>query len=272
MLSDRQLQHFRDEGYVIIQGVAPGLLEELRAASERAVAKARRGEWPHVRACGEGDIWGVSSLLDPALGEPAFMRYMAAPEVLGTCAALLPGEPLRLSLTNMLVNPVKADYQIGWHRDAGSPKQQPDEEMKMLNGHMKGVQWNAALFAESCLRFVPGSHRRPITDAERDVWMNRPLDPMPGELRVRLEPGQAVYYNALGLHKGDYPTTTKRITLHANIVSLNDAPFAGHYHWVKFMEEPGFARSLPPALRPLHENWLKFAQQIKDIEAAAKAG
>lgn len=267
MITPQQLTHFREQGYVIVEGVAPGMLSELREASERVVARARRGEWPHVRTCGEGDIWGVSSLLNPDLGESVFARYLAAPQVLDTCRALQPDEPLRLSLTNMLVNPVKADYAIGWHRDKGTPAQTPAEEMADLNGLMGGLQWNAALYAESCLRFVPGSHRRLLTDAERDIWANHAMDPMPGEVRVKLEPGQAVYYNALGLHKGDYPTTTKRITLHANFSSMNDTPFAGHYHWVRFMEAPGFADSLPASLRPLYNNWLKFAQIIKDMES-----
>jgi hypothetical protein len=266
MITDSQLRQFREDGFVIIPGIAPALLGELQAAAERVTERARRGDWANVRKCGDGDIWGVSSLLHPDLGEPVFARYLASPEVLDTCAALLPGEPLRLSLTNMLVNPAKADYEIGWHRDASTPNLSPEAEMAMLQGHMASVQWNAALFAESCLRFVPGSHRRHLTTEERRIWASDALAPMPGELRVHLEPGQTIYYNSRGLHKGDYPMRCKRLTLHANIVSLNAKPFAGHYHWVSYMAEPGFGDRLPPALRPLHQNWLTFAAQIKALE------
>ena len=121
MLSAAQIEQFEEEGYVILeQGVAAALYESVRAAAERATARARRGGWSPVRSVAEsgGDIWGVSSLLHPDLGEPAFATYMATDEVLQVARELLDDDEIRLSLTNMLVNPIKADYAIAWHRDS----------------------------------------------------------------------------------------------------------------------------------------------------------
>lgn len=264
MLSDTQKREFRDRGYVIVEGIAPDLLEPLRDAAGRTVEKARRGDWPHVRATPELDIWGVSSLLNPELDEPVFADYLAAPQVLDVSRALLGDDELRLGLTNMLINPARNDYAIAWHRDAGDPRSTGPDELAALNEKQFGIQWNAALYEESCLRIVPGSHRRNVTDAERDVLLNHAMDPMPGELRVRLEPGQAVYYNAMLLHKGDYPASQRRQTLHANFVSMAEqVPFKLHYNAVQFMEQPGFADRLPARLRPLHANWLRFAERCK---------
>jgi len=268
MLNHDQLQQFREDGYVIIEGVIPSLLIPLRQAADRIIDQARAGTWQAARHCPDGeDIWGVSSLLHPDVNESVFAEYLASEHVLDVARQLLDDNELRLGLTNMLINPARQDYAIAWHRDSGDPTLTGEDELAYLNDLMHGVQWNAALYDEACLRIVPGSHKRNITDAERDVLLNHPLDAMPGELRVELKAGQTVYYNAMLLHKGDYPTATRRVTLHANFVRLN-APklFPLHYHAVKFMEEPGFVDHLPERLKPLHANWLIFADRVKRQE------
>jgi hypothetical protein len=264
MLSQDQKKQFVEQGYVIVQGIAPELMDAVLAAADRTAEKAYRKEWLHARPSPEGDVWGVSSLLNPELHEPIFAEYLACPQVLEVAFDLMGTRELRLSLTNMLINPQKTPYQIPWHRDAGDPKDTGEAELAVLRLRQTGIQWNCALTRESCLRIVPGSHRRNMTDAERDVLFNHPFDPMPNELRVDLQPGMAVYYNAMLLHKGDYPADVKRRTLHANFVTMDEpVPFKMHYNAVQFMEETGFADRLPAALRPLHANWLKFADRCK---------
>lgn len=271
MISTSQLEQFRSEGYVIIEGIDSSIYETIRQAAERVTAKGRSGAWPHVRQVPDRqprDILGVSSLLHPDLEEPTFAHYMATPQVLDVAKALLQDKVIRLSLTNMLVNPAHTDYAIGWHRDATEASLEGDDEMAALNCGQWGVQWNAALYRDDCLRIVPGSHRRNMTEAERGVLSNRSMDPMPGELRVSLQVGQTVYYNANLLHKGDYSADQSRLTLHANLVSMREPiPFAGHYEWVKFMAEPGFRATLPEALIPLHDNWLEFVRRCQAITA-----
>jgi hypothetical protein len=270
MLDKAQLEQFYEDGYVIIPGINESVYDRVKAAAERATAKARDGVWPDVRVVGgDGprDIWGVSNLLHPDLGEPAFADYLATDEVLETAGDLLPG-PLRLSLTNMLVNPALRNHAIRWHRDTDEPGLSGEEELALLRKSMNHTQWNAAIHAESCLRIVPGSHTRNITDAERDILVNRPFEPMPGELKVHLQEGETVYYNALLLHKGDYPKDQRRLTLHAAIVlSCPDDMFGLHYDAVKFMEAPDFRSGLPAALHPLLDNWLAFAERVKASRA-----
>jgi hypothetical protein len=266
MLSESQLTQFNDEGYVIIDGINASVYDEVKEAAERAVAKARRQDWPHIRQVtsdGPFDIWGVSNLLDPELDESAFGDYLATPEVLDTARVLLNDRPLRLGLTNMLVSPTNRDFAISWHRDGFDNSWSGDLELEHLRRTQDHTQWNAAIHAESCLRIVPGTHARNITDAERDVLVNRPFDAMLGELRVDLSEGQAVYYNALMLHKGDYPRNQRRLTLHANLNCCGpEDNFALHYDAVRFMEADSFREGLPAPLHPLLDNWMKFAARI----------
>ena len=270
MLNEAQRDQFNEEGYVIIPGINESVYDKVKAAAERATSRARAGQWPHVRmvdSVGPLDIWGVSNLLHPDLGEPAFADYLATDEVLETAGDLLPG-PLRLSLTNMLVNPALRDHAIGWHRDTAEPDISGEAELALLRKNLNHTQWNAAIYPESCLRIVPGSHARNITDAERNILVNHPFDPMPGELRVHLQEGETVYYNAFLLHKGDYSIDQRRLTLHAALVlsGPGDA-FGMHYDAVAFMEAPDFRDSLPAALHPLLDHWLEFAERVKASRA-----
>jgi len=266
MLNEAQRDQFNEEGYVIIPGINESVYDRVRVAAERATSKSRAGSWPHVRmvdSAGPLDIWGVSNLLHPDLGEPAFADYLATDEVLETAGDLLPG-PLRLSLTNMLVNPALRDHAIGWHRDTAEPDISGEAELALLRKNLNHTQWNAAIYPESCLRIVPGSQARNITDAERNILVNHPFEPMPGELRVHLHEGETVYYNAFLLHKGDYRKDQRRLTLHAALVLSGPGDAFGlHYDAVAFMEAPDFRDSLPAALHPLLDHWLEFAERVK---------
>ncbi len=269
MLNAAQLDQFHELGFVVIDGFASELFDPLRKATDRVIKRTRAGTWA-ARKCPNGDVWGVSGLLDPKLEEPIFAMYMATPHVIDVSADLLGDRNLRLSLTNLLCNPQVSDYAIAWHRDSGNPRDSGEKELRHLNQMQYGVQWNGALYEESCLRVVPKTHRRNLNAAERDVLHNRPMDPMPGELIVKLRAGETVYYNANLLHRGVYPCGTRRETLHANLVSMKSpVPFKLHYEAVKFMEVPGFKNTIPAALHPLLDNWLLFAKQFQFDEVIA---
>src|SRR4051812_46776359 len=107
MLSTAQTSQFRELGFVVIEGFAPRIFDPLRKATDRVISKSRAGQIPS-RKCPNGDIWGVSGLLDPAIHEPVFGEYMATPHVLEVSGDVLGDRNLRLSLTNLLCNPLKA--------------------------------------------------------------------------------------------------------------------------------------------------------------------
>jgi ectoine hydroxylase-related dioxygenase (phytanoyl-CoA dioxygenase family) len=255
-LTSEQIQHFYTEGYVVVENaVEPDMLRPLREAAARVVAKTRSGAWPYKRDAGDGDIWGVSHLLHPDLGEPIFAEYVASPPVLEVVGDLL-GPDLKLELVNMLVNPAKHDYEIGWHRDLVRADLPPDEEVAMLKDMGQGVQWNTALYDEACLMIVPASHLRAKTPEERDVCFNRPKDSMPHQMAVSLQAGQGVYYNANLLHRGVYSCRQQRETIHACMESVHAS--VRKIDALAWMKTPGFRESLPPNLVPLYDNWRTF--------------
>jgi hypothetical protein len=91
-------EHYDTHGYVIIPGLlTPHEHADLLAATNRVVACARSGSWPHARVVGKqfppygigDDIWGVQHAMHPALEEPIFARWYAGDAVRGAAKMLL---------------------------------------------------------------------------------------------------------------------------------------------------------------------------------------
>ena len=134
-----------------------------------------------------------------------------------------------MELFNLLVSPTK-DFQLRWHRDDIPPEVTPDEEQRLLAERsppgqgQTHAQYNIALFDDSSLIVVSGSHARIRTETERAAG---PYDDLPGQVVVRLSPGDAVFYDSNILHRGAYTAwDTKaggagsgqgRMTLHGSV-------------------------------------------------------
>jgi ectoine hydroxylase-related dioxygenase (phytanoyl-CoA dioxygenase family) len=270
IFSPAQQRQYREDGYVIFEGIPQGMLDSLRAASSRLLERARRGEWQWVRCA--SDIWGVYNLLHPDHQDAkVFAEYMASDQVLAASRELLGGRQVRLCLTNILCNPVSKSWKGEWHRDGLAPHVTGEAELAELDRYVHCVQWNAALYDDDALSVVPGSHRRNLSDAERDVVLHHPCDEMPNQLTVGLRAGEAVYYDPCLLHRGIYRHSDRRETIHMNLVPLPEAePFRPHYELCKWMitEEPRLRAILPPRLVPAYERWLDFARPYHAEESA----
>jgi Phytanoyl-CoA dioxygenase (PhyH) len=244
------LQH---DGFVLV----PSLLSEkeivtLKEAATKATRMTRAGSWPHFRSVpkqfppwpttppppSEGGIWGVQHLLHPNMSErDAFARLYFSEKVLAIVQELLgvaapvsedPGqEPLVMELLNLLVAPETRDFELRWHRDDIPETVSAEEELRQLHskspqGKQSHAQYNLSLCPDTSLVVIPGSHRRVRTETERNA---DPYEPsLPNQLVVRLEPGDAVFYDSNILHRGIYRAKPEggeetRLTLHGSIGS-----------------------------------------------------
>ena len=90
---------------------------------------------------------------------------------------------------------------------------------------------------------------------------------MPGQMAVPLKASQGVYYNPNLLHRGIYPRTQQRQTLHCCMGQIRGTELRPHiYQTLEWMESPDFGPTLPPALRPLYDNFLKMAEHYRKRE------
>ncbi|RUS35264.1 hypothetical protein BC938DRAFT_473429 [Jimgerdemannia flammicorona] len=284
MVSKTWKQSLDEEGYVVVDGlIRPDLLEPLREACERAIAKARKNEWPYRRLVGTqfppwdkgDDVWGVQHVMNPDLNEPVFAQWYGSPQLMHAVCEILnvKENELQLELFNLLINPLESDYELTWHRDAISPETSDAEEIERLKIPHYGTQWNTALYDESCLLVVPRSHNRVRTAEERRITEHDPLSQqMPGQLRVHLCAGQTVFYNNNILHRAAYSKDSKRATLHACIGTTT----GGHHraenifqHGLEWMREEKFRRTLPESMFGPYDNLIRLADQEKAKAAEA---
>ncbi|KAI5122409.1 hypothetical protein M0805_002959 [Coniferiporia weirii] len=255
---------FDRDGFVVVENLIPDdQFAALKDASARVVAKTRTGEWPHRRVVGKQfppfdsdnpDSWGVQHLMNPELVEPAFAKWYTSDALTGAVRELLDcsEENLQMELFNLLINPVSHDFALRWHRDDVREDATEEEEKQALSLWHHGVQWNTALYEDSCLFVVPGSHKVPRTPEQRVLSesLEAPKDPMemPGVRRVTLKPGQTVFYNNNILHCATYSSKAQRETLHASIGDTRGGSARARnvlQHGLRWMREPRFRDSLP---------------------------
>ncbi|KAJ3715302.1 hypothetical protein DFJ43DRAFT_1213149 [Lentinula guzmanii] len=220
------------QGFVVVPGlIPPHDFLKLQEASDAAVNRTRKGSWPYRRTVGKQfppfdndnpDSWGVQHVMHPDLGESAivFSKWYTSDDLTRVCAELLQCEEkdLQLELFNLLINPLEHSFALRWHRDDVKENALSEEEQTALNKWHTGVR-NLALYEDSCLYVVPGSHRVPRTPAQRahSCTLDPPDHPMdmPGAILLTLKPGETVFYNSNILHCASYDHTVKRATLHA---------------------------------------------------------
>jgi hypothetical protein len=247
------LNSLQSDGFVIVPSLlTPPEISTLREAATKATTLTRAGQWPYFRTvpkqfppwpkdvppASEGGIWGVQHLLHPDMpGRGDFATLYFSEKVLGIVEELLglksvskeekaeEEEPLVMELFNLLVAPEQKDFELRWHRDDIPSTVSAEEELRLLKskspqGRQSHAQYNLALCPDTSLIVIPGSHRRIRTETERNA------DPyeayLPGQLTVKLGPGDAVFYDSNILHRGVYKPKPEgaeetRLTLHGSV-------------------------------------------------------
>ncbi|EWC43951.1 hypothetical protein DRE_01303 [Drechslerella stenobrocha 248] len=277
------LAAFARDGFVIVDDVLPpDMFEAAKKACEEAVTKGRSGEWPHRRIVGKAfppwpesgpDIWGIQHLMHPDLSLPIFKQIYVTPALLSTACQILALESpasLQLELFNLLINPHTTAFSLPYHRDSIPASATPEEETILLTRPRTGTQYNLALYDDTCLIVVPGSHKRAKTQGESTALATDDKAPLPGEIKVVLKPNQAVFYENDILHRAEY-TTLKRVTLHGSLGIEGQVERATMVlqHGVEYLKDEAFADNLGQVGRKM---WMNLMQGYgKDGSNATKS-
>ncbi|KAL8787818.1 MAG: hypothetical protein Q9213_002005 [Squamulea squamosa] len=216
------------QGFVVIPGVLnPTQISSLRSACNTARSLAESGKWPHLRTLPKqfppwssdpsNGIWGIQHLLHPDMPpHDLFAASYFNNTIIDTIKQLLDCEEdeLVMELYNLLIRPTR-DFELRWHRDDLPPSASAKEEENRLRIPAWHAQWNLALYDDSSLIVVPGSHRRARTDREQEA--DAYGKDMPGQFVVEVRAGDAVFYDNNILHRGVYDCHKERATLHGSI-------------------------------------------------------
>ncbi|GJJ14264.1 hypothetical protein Clacol_008528 [Clathrus columnatus] len=269
------------EGYVIVPDlIEPSEFAALKDASSRVINETRSGNWPHRRTVGKQfppydinlpDSWGVQHVMHPDLQSPEFVRWYTGDRLCNVVKELMncSDDDLQMELFNILINPESHDFALRWHRDDVKETATEEEEREALGKSHYGIQWNTALYDDSCLYIVPRSHKI-IRSPEQRVHsstMEAPQDPfdMPGAMQVHLKAGETVFYSNSILHCGTYNHHHTRATLHACVGDVRGGNVRATnvlQHGLDWIKTEKFTQTLPEGRAK--NMWKKLIEMEKE--------
>ncbi|MCC6444825.1 MAG: hypothetical protein IT210_15375 [Armatimonadetes bacterium] len=234
--SDSHIAEYYTFGYTVLRGILPpSLLSDLRRATDRARQLARERHGPQTQRLQPVGAYDLE--------ERPFRDYAELPALNEAIRNVLTpahyhGDP---EILGVLLEPAEAPWCCGWHRDIREDSKGIDAQEFHAFFHDLNYfnQVNCALYEDTSLWFVPGSHRRPFDlPAETEAaWMDdaagqgdrshaalelRWLDycrRMPGAVCLHLNAGDFAFYRSLAWHLGNYVPYCKRATLHDLILT-----------------------------------------------------
>lgn len=193
------------------------------------------------------------------------LQSVADPLVLPILREVLGEEPLLLQI-NAYINP-PGNSRIGaWHRDCQFYSEDNDEqrEREILReeaDHPRELHMHIPLVTTQASEVVPGSHRRPDTDAESQIRRHdSQSDAMPGALQLKLEPGDLAFFHVNALHRGNYFQEVPRRTI-AVTYGRTSAPRQPTAEWMKAWN--GYVASYQP--------WFLQPGYLDDLDDEARA-
>ena len=191
------------------------------------------------------------------------MNLIADERILGFARELLDGEPV-FRATTLWFEPKTAHEDGSWHRDVQFMNPDEAQQQSIITARSKpgGIQLQIALVETSDNEYVPGSHLRWDTEEEyrirlADGQANSRANDMPGAIRIHQRPGDALAFEALGLHRGRYHTDKRRRTLMLTYTSDRERTFD------YFSDQPWILSS--PLMTRLPDATRAFFQRFIDI-------
>ncbi len=237
---------FHRDGYVVIGPlVTPAELDTLRQAFDELTAGyAARIDVPHDEYL---DV--VSQLTNVWPDHPAFAHQVHHPVAQAIARRLIGCERLQLFHDHLIIKPPHGGDAIPWHRDY------PNWPLSQPRALSCWLALDDVAVSSGAMRFLPGSHRDPLTPAvdfmnDSTTWGSREA-----EVRaVQVPAGWAIFHHNLVWHMS--PRNETEVWRRAYISILFDAdltfdPSTAGWHPMakRFGARPG--ESLPVDAFPL---------------------
>lgn len=198
------------------------------------------------------------------------------PKVLEVVETLL-GPDLIVNNASILAANAGTSYSLGWHRDIIQiPEQEIEDRLFSPDRFHNSVQINLPLVDENSLWVVPGSHNRPNTEEENRAFAGSkhyaPLGvEMPGGIPVKLNAGQAVFYNNNLIHRGySEKMGIPRRTIHMGYHSAAFPPTWHFYLLNHTLLTPEYLERLSPKMREMMDEYLACKAQYPNMEGTWK--
>jgi len=218
------------------------------------------------------------------------MDLIASPRLCDTAGSLMHDDPLFTNAA-VFIDPflpydfdkfiqrfAARDGAGSWHRDVRTRK--PDDiEKEELLADREGRNWvqvQIPLLPSNAFEFIPGSHCRWDTPAElaarkRGTTLAERTRPLPGGCRIELEPGDALFINPNGIHRGWYTHGIRRRTL-AIAYCRSTGPLEHLESAPEWFFRPGYLDGLGAGTHAFFQRLVHACERVRTLAVSGGGG
>jgi ectoine hydroxylase-related dioxygenase (phytanoyl-CoA dioxygenase family) len=261
---NRIRSQWNKKGYVVI----PRLFDAARVEELREICDRILEQWidesTHPEAAANST--NMAFLTEPRYFERQperrriLLNAIGDETILSVLSNFMDGAPL-FHNTQYFFNPATETRGGDWHRDQQfGAADETVEKLRMKEA--VGIHAHIALLPDDNLDYVPGSHLRWDTPSELEIrkglnGQKKNSSLMPKAERITLETGDAVFFSAWGIHRGNYVAGVPRRTF--------DIIFGTSPGWFTppptcFLESNALDDLTPPA----HNFFARFIETYRD--------
>ncbi|MDA0193935.1 MAG: phytanoyl-CoA dioxygenase family protein [Bacteroidetes bacterium] len=282
-------EQFQKDGYVIVDVLSESEISDFRTIMDNMLSESKRSSDSETHSAALQHLGDEISdfgnenrqyyfhLLTKPGTQPIHHAFYHQ-SVLNIVEKLI-GPRLIVNNASILASNPGVSYKLGWHRDVIQiPEDEIEDRLFSADRFHNSVQINLPLVQEDSLEIVPGSHNRPNSEAENQVFAGtkhytREDAKMPGAMKVSLKAGRAVFYNNNLIHRG-YCVDSKvpRRTLHMGYHSATKPPTWHFYLLNGDLLTPEYLVTLSPRMRQMMEEYLECRRQYPRMEDTWKEG
>lgn len=260
----------RRQSYAVVRGLFDAdTTSRLRNICERVLEQWRRTPRSDNPPVGPRSNY-MRHLNDPGYhrdhpDDLAFLlNALASPQLLQSARAAL-DEDFLFTIASLYFNPTGDSEDGFWHKD----KIGDEAGVALVPETGAGLQMQIALVPSDDLELVPGSHLRDYTAAEHAICVadngaNNRANDMPGAVRLSLEPGDAVLFTQVCIHRGRYHTDKLRRTLMLSVRKKAAAEYSLRQRGLEqYSDQPWFLQ--PDYLQGVNPEARQFYQDFIDL-------
>ena len=203
MLSQEQLEFYRENGYILVKGLlspeeAAAYRQETHDLAARLSAhKNMDATWGSAREAVPGaKDTKILHCHNVQFYSAAFSKLLVDERLTAVASDIIGSPNVQLHHTKMFIKPPEKGSPFPMHQDA---PYFPHDRHSMIAAI---VHFDAAPIEKGCVRVVPGSHKLGILEHSSEGGWHLPFAEYPIESAVpcEAEPGDALFFSYLTIH------------------------------------------------------------------------
>jgi ectoine hydroxylase-related dioxygenase (phytanoyl-CoA dioxygenase family) len=180
--------------------------------------------------------------------------------------------------TSLFFSPEALDEEGNWHRDSQFVyphiSREKEEILCSASAGGRGMQIQIPLYPDSSLEYVQGSHIR--WDTNEEFWIRRAdketnnKKSIPSASRLSVSPGDAVFFDPNGIHRGRYRSSPYRLTLMVTYTRSSGAPLVDRFSYQPWFLEKSYLSGIPASIRQVYEKFLLHYNSWEELTVDTK--